>query len=160
MEERVQEMLNKINHLYEDFEIKEVDLSLVRRLENVAHKVAERSLLRKLYFIYSFLFFIHKGLSIVGELYLIIDKDAKNTDYEIGSIFETAYNFAETHDLYFKFDASKYLEPTPFIRDEIFSTRNVFQKVLKEEGLYCYYRVFQGYLVVPLEAKVLHYSLL
>jgi hypothetical protein len=40
MEEKVQEMLNKINEKYNDFEIKSVDLSLLRKLENLANKIA------------------------------------------------------------------------------------------------------------------------
>jgi hypothetical protein len=48
MEEKVQEMLNKINEKYNDFEIKSVDLSLLRKLENLANKIAFNSLLREL----------------------------------------------------------------------------------------------------------------
>jgi hypothetical protein len=160
MEEKIQEMLKAINDRYDDFEIESVDLSLVRRLENVARKVAERSLLRKLYFRYSFLFFIRKGLFIVSELYLTIDKDTKSVEYEIGRIYEPIPDFAEKHDLYFKFDTVRTSKMNTSIPGEIASTEDVFLKILREERLYRSYIDFHKYLVVPLEAKVLHYSLL
>jgi len=48
MEEKVQEMLNRINEKYNDFEIRSVDLSLLRKLEYLANKVAIPS--HELYF--------------------------------------------------------------------------------------------------------------
>jgi hypothetical protein len=124
MEEKVQEMLNKINEEYNDFEIKSVDLSLLRKLENLANKIAFNSLLRELCFKYSFLFFINKNLFIVSELYLFIDKNERSVEYEVGKIYEPIPDFAPRHELYFKFDMKFLFENTMLCR----RNRRYFQK--------------------------------
>jgi hypothetical protein len=156
MEEKVQEMLNKINEKYNDFEIKSVDLSLLRKLENLANKIAFNSLLRELCFKYSFLFFINKNLFIVSELYLFIDKNERSVEYEVGKIYEPIPFHLLGHQLYFMFDASFYPEKTPYVGDTI----DIFEKVLQKEKLVGYYSERYRHYVLPFNAEVLHYSVL
>ena len=156
MEEKVQEMLNKINEKYNDFEIKSVDLSLLRKLENLANKVAFSSLLRELCFKYSFLFFINEGLLVVSELYLFIDKNERSVEYEIGRIYEPFPFHVVGHELYFKFDVSFYSETQRYVGE----TEDIFKKVLLKERLGGYYSERYRYYVLPFNAEVLHYSLL
>ena len=155
MEEKVQEMLNKINEKYNFFEIRSVDLSLLRKLENLTNKVAFSSLLKKLCFKYFFLFFINKNLFVVSELYLFIDKNERSVEYEIGRIYEPIPDFAPRHELYFKFDISR-LEKTSYIAE----TEDIFRKVLLKERLGGYYSERYRYYVLPFNAEVLHYSVL
>jgi hypothetical protein len=155
MEEKVQEMLNKINEKYNDFEIKSVDFSLLRKLENLANKVAFSSLLRKLCFKYSFLFFINKNLFVVSELYLFIDKNERSVEYEVGRIYEPIPDFAPRHVLHFKFDIRR-SEKTSYIGE----TEDIFKKVLLKERLDGYYVDLYRYYAIPFDAKVLHYSVL
>ena len=156
MEEKVQEMLDRINERYENFEIRSVDLSLLRKLENLANKVAFSSLLRELCFKYSFLFFINEGLLVVSELYLFIDKNERSVEYEIGRIYEPIPFHVLGHQLYFMFDASFYSEKTPYVGDTI----DIFEKVLQKERLGGYYNEWYRHYVIPFNAKVLHYSVL
>jgi hypothetical protein len=156
MEEKVQEMLNKINEEYNDFEIKSVDLSLLRKLENLANKIAFNSLLRELCFKYSFLFFINKNLFIVSELYLFIDKNERSVEYEVGKIYEPIPDFAPRHELYFKLDMSFYSKTQCYVRE----TEDIFKKVLLKERLGGYYNERYRYYVLPFNAEILHYSVL
>jgi hypothetical protein len=155
MEEKVQEMLNKINEKYNDFEIRSVDLSLLRKLENLANKTAFNSLLRKLCFKYFFLFFINKNLFVVSELYLFIDKNERIVEYEIGRIYEPIPFHVLGHELYFKFDIGR-LEKTSYIAE----TEDIFKKVLLKERLGGYYSERYRYYVLPFNAEVIHYSVL
>jgi hypothetical protein len=155
MEEKVQEMLNKINEKYNDFEIRSVDLSLLRKLENLANRVAFSSLLKKLCFKYAFLFFINENLLVVSELYLFIDKNERSVKYEIGRIYEPIPFHVLGHELYFKFDISR-LEKTSYIAE----TEDIFKKVLLKERLGSYYSERYRYYVLPFNAEVIHYSVL
>jgi len=155
MEEKVQEILNKINEKYNNFEIRSVDLSLLRKLENLANKVAFNSLLRKLCFKYFFLFFINKNLFVVSELYLFIDKNERSVEYEIGRIYEPIPDFVPRHELYFKFDTSL-SEKTSYIGE----TEDIFKKVLLKERLGGYYSERYRYYVLPFNAEVIHYTVL
>jgi hypothetical protein len=156
MEGGVQEMLNKINEKYNDFEIKSVDLSLLRKLENLANNVAFSSFLRRLCFKYSFLFFIDQNLFIVSELYLFIDKNERSVEYEIGRIYEPIPFHVLGHHLYFKFDTSFYPEKTPYVGDTI----DIFEKVLLKERLGGSYNKYYRHYVLPFNAEVIHYSVL
>jgi hypothetical protein len=156
MEERVQEMLNKINEKYDAFEIRSVDFSLLRKLENLANKVAFSSLLKELCFKYSFLFFINENLLVVSQLYLFIDKNERSVEYEIGRIYEPIPFHVLGHHLYFKFDTSFYPEKTPYVGDTI----DIFEKVIRKERLGGSYNEFHRHYVIPFNAEVLHYSVL
>jgi len=156
MEEKVQEMLNKINEKYDFFEIRSVDLSLLRKLENLANKVAFSSLLRELCFKYSFLFFINENLLVVSELYLFIDKHERNVEYEVGRVYEPIPFHVVGHELYFKFDVSFYPEKTSYVGE----TEDIFKEVLLKERLGGYYSERHRRYVLPFNAKVLHYSFL
>ncbi len=157
MEENIQEMLNKINEKYEDFEIRSVDLFLVKKLKNLANEVAVRSLLREFCFKYFFLFFIRKNLFVVSELYLFIDKNERSVECEIGRIYEPIPDFSPGHELYFKFDVSFYSKkPSLYVAE----TEDIFKKVLLKERLGGYYNERYRYYVLPFNAEVIHYSLL
>jgi len=156
MEEKIQEMLNKINERYNDFEVRRVDLSLLRKLESLANKVAYNSLLKDLHFKYSFLFFVNENLFVVSELYLFIDKNERSVEYEIGRIYEPIPDFPPKHELYFKFDISRYSEKPRYIVE----TEDIFRKVLLKERLGGYYIERYRYYVLPFNAEVLHYSVL
>ena len=160
MEEKVQEMLNKINERYEDFEIRSVDLYLLRKLEYLANEVAIRSFLRELHFKYFFLFFINKNLFVVSELYFTIDKDEKSIEYEVGRIYELFPDFPPKHELYFKFDKGLYSSKTPRVRGEyIVETEELLKKFIWKSKLSYYHLERHGYFVFPLDAKVIHYSM-
>ncbi len=157
VEEKVREMLNRINEKYEDFEIRSVDLSLLRKLENLANRVAFNSLLRELCFKYSFLFFINEGLLVVSELYLFIDKNERSVEYEIGRIYEPIPFHVLGHELYFKFDISFYSEkPSSYVAE----TEDIFKEFLLKERLGGYYSDRYRYYVLPFNAEVIHYSVL
>jgi hypothetical protein len=159
MEEKIQEMLKAINDKYDDFEIESVDLSLVRKLENLANKVSSRSLLRKLYFKYYFVFFITNRLVIASELYLTINKDERKVEYEIGRIYEPL-GLYRNHALYFKFDIEHYPSNNLFVNRDVGNTKETFEKVIREEKLLYYYREHLGWLELPLNVEILQYSFL
>ena len=161
-------MLNKINERYENFEIRSVDLYLLRRLEDLANEVAIRSFLRELRFKYLFRFLMTKKLFVISELYFTIDKNERIVEYEVGRIYEPfpSNTFFSSHELYLKFDKSIYSAKTPRINSirinpmDIVETENLLKEFIWKSKLdYYYYLEYHRYFVFPLDAKVIHYSM-
>jgi hypothetical protein len=154
MEEKVQEMLNKINEKFNDLEVRSVDLSLVRKVEGLANEIANKSPLNKLYFKLAFLFFVKEKYLVVGELYITIDKDKKTVEYEVGKIFRPKNSYPPKHLLFFVFDVKRYSSE---VNEDVIATKEIFKEVFGAEGLKRdYIEHFNEYIFL-LDADVVYY---
>jgi len=159
MEEKIQEMLDKINEKYNDFEIRITDFSLLRKLENVIDKVATRTFLGNLYFKYLFAFVINENLFVVSQLYLNFNKYKEKFEYEVGNVYEPMGTLPN-HELHFKLEVSRFPSNIPFIGEKIANAEDILKRVIWEEKLPHSYLDCYNRFVFPLNAEVIHYTVL